>query len=221
MTDEDGSQRASAGKPVQEAASGPRGAAGNLAQKAGSGPPAAAGNPVQEAASTPLNATANPPEMLPFAEELGIEDLSCPVFGSRGRLFSAAGPKSPIAEFTEDALVLHPPQKPYDNTGPAENIVIRVSEQGVLLDELGQPKQIIGAKFRGRSLWFSGEQKEGTLKHFVIWFDKNNDPHKLYALRPRPDGTSTLEALTSETIFKLRNRTHDGELSVFPDLQTD
>jgi len=158
---------------------------------------------------------------LPLAEELGIEDISCPVFGGRGRLFSAAGPSSPIAEFTQDFLVLHPPQKPFEEDGPAEEIAIRCNEQGVLLDELGQPKQIVGAKFHGRSLWFSGEQKEGTLRHYVIWFDKLNAPHKLYALRPRSDGTSGLEALTSDTIFKLRNRTHDGELSVFPDLQTD
>src|ERR1700738_1990933 len=81
---------------------------------------------------------------LPLVDELGVEDLQDPIFGGRGRLFSTAGRDSPVAEFTKDFLVLHPPQLPFEESGQgeSEDIVINVDESGILLDELGRQKKI-------------------------------------------------------------------------------
>lgn len=149
---------------------------------------------------------------LPLIDELGVEDLDIPVAAGYGRIFSAAGKHSPLAEFTEEHLVLHPPQVPFHEDGPSEEIIIRVDGRGVLLDELGNPKHIPGAKFRGSTLWWLGEQKPESTRHFVGWFDQDGHLHKLYV-----NG----EALTAEVVFRLRNKTHDGELSFFADITTD
>src|SRR5262249_26976911 len=92
-----------------------------------------------------------------LAEELGIETIHVPIFGGRGRLFSAAGKHSPVAEFNKEFLVLHPPHKPFTEIGESEDIVINVDKRGVLQDELGRPKVISGAKYKGNQLWFLGE----------------------------------------------------------------
>jgi hypothetical protein len=147
-----------------------------------------------------------------FADELGIEDLSDPIFGGRGRIFSAAGKDSPVAEFTEDFLIMHPPQLPFDDSGPSEDFVINVDDSGILLDELARQKRIAGARFKGRELFWLGERKPGTLKHYAGWFDKHDLVHLLYV-----NG----EPITTEIVFKLRNKTHDGEISIFPDLESD
>lgn len=147
-----------------------------------------------------------------FAEELGIEDLSDPIFGGRGRIFSAAGKYSPVAEFTEDFLIMHPPQMPFDESGKSEDFVVNVDDSGVLLDELNRQKKIAGARFKGHELYWLGETKPGTLKHYAGWFDKHDIAHLLYV-----NG----EPITTEIIFKLRNKTHDGEISIFPDLESD
>jgi hypothetical protein len=152
------------------------------------------------------------PEEIPLAEELGIEDLFNPIFGGRGRLFSAAGPRSPVAEFTDQFLIMYPPQKPFAESGPSEDFVNRVDNRGVLLDELGKPKYVISAKYKGNTLWYSGEQMPGTLKQYAIWFDPEGNVHMLYV-----NG----EALTTDIVYKLRNKTHDGELSTFADVESD
>lgn len=149
---------------------------------------------------------------LTFAEELGIEDLSDPIFGGRGRLFSAAGKDSPVAEFTEDFLIMHPPQLPFDDFGPSEDFVVNVDKNGILLDELNNQKKISGARFKGKDLYWLGETRPGTLRHYAGWFDKNNVSHFLYV-----NG----DPITTEIVFKLRNKTHDGEISIFPDLESD
>ncbi|HEY9679942.1 MAG TPA: hypothetical protein V6C76_18210 [Drouetiella sp.] len=149
-----------------------------------------------------------------FAEELGIEELSDPIFGGRGRLFSAAGKHSPVAEFTEDFLIMHPPQLPFDegDSGRAEDFITNIDEYGILLDELFRQKKIAGARFKGKDLFWLGEQKPGTLKHYAGWFDKQMIPHLLFV-----NG----EPITTDVVFKLRNKTHDGEISIFPDLESD
>jgi len=152
------------------------------------------------------------PDTIPLAEELGIENLFNPIFGSRGRIFSAAGPRTPVVEFTDDFVIMHPPQMPFSETGPSEDIIIRTDQRGVLLNELGVAKSVIGAKFNGNVLWYSGEQMEGTLSHYAIWFDQKGEEHKLYL-----NG----QALTINQIYALRNKTHDGELSIFGDIQSD
>jgi hypothetical protein len=151
---------------------------------------------------------------LSLVDELGIEDLADPLAGGRGRLFSAAGRLSPVAEFTERFLVMHPPQLPFQefDQGPAEDIVFHCDEMGILLDELGRQKRIAGAKFRGKSLYWLAERKPGTTKHYAGWFDESGKPHLLFV---------NDEPITTDIVFRLRNKTHDGELSIFPDLASD
>ena len=147
-----------------------------------------------------------------LVDELGIKDLSEPVVGGRGRLFSAAGRSSPVVEFTNQFVVMHPPHKPYQEGGPSELITRHSDAQGILLDELGIPKKIPGAKYQGHQLFWLGEQKPGTLRHFTGWFDDKGNVHRLYVHN---------ELITTDVAFRLRNKTHDGELSIFPDLKSD
>lgn len=153
-----------------------------------------------------------PDDPQPLADELGVEDLSRIVFGNRGRLFSAAGKSAPIAEFAGNFLVMHPPDKPFVDEGPAEEIVIHASDRGVMLDELGNEKKITGAKFRGNELYWLAEKKPGTTRCLVGFFDEEGKVHHIY-MGEQP--------ITTDIAFKLRNRTHDGELSIFEDLSTE
>lgn len=153
-----------------------------------------------------------PPDQLPLVDELGIEDVNDPLAGGRGRLFSAAGRFSPLIEFTDEHVIMHPPQLPFSEDGPSEDIVTKVDSRGVLLDEIGNAKHIAGARFNGQVLWYLGEQLPGTTKYLVAWFDQQGRPHKLYV---------NDEPLTVDVVFRLRNKTHDGELSFFADVTTD
>src|SRR5579885_1694744 len=144
-------------------------------------------------------------ESVSFVDELGIKDLRRPLVDGRGRKFSAAGRNSPVAEFTDEFVVLHPPQKPFQegDQGPAEEIMLEMDESGVLLNEFGGRKNIPGAKFNGQPLFYFWEQRPGTLKHYAVWFDEQGHHHYL---------TVEGERLTTDVIYKLRNMTHDGEL---------
>ncbi len=172
-------------------------------------PPSSVAPPVQQ---DQQQAQPIPPDQLPFVDELGVEEVDDPIFGGRGRIFSAAGRFSPLAEFTDKHVIMHPPQLPFSEDGPAEEIHTNVDKRGVLLDELGNAKHIAGAKFKGMSLWYMGEQLPGTSKYLVAWFDAQGKPHKLYVNE---------EPLTVDVVFRLRNKTHDGELSFFADVTTD
>ena len=150
---------------------------------------------------------------LSLAEELGVVDLSEPIFGARGRLFSAAGPQSPIAEFTREFVILHPPQKPFEEDSVSEDIVLNVDSDGVILDEFGAKKSIPGARYKGHQLFWLGKQMPGTTKHFAGWFDAHRHAHLLY-INGHP--------VTTDIVFELRNRrTHDGEISVIANLVSD
>ena len=145
---------------------------------------------------------------VPLADELGIVDLSDPIFGGRGRLFSAAGRESPVAEFTNDFLVLHPPQKPFQETGtgPSEDITFRSTEAGILLNEIGELKTVGGARFMGHQLYWLLQRVPGTSKHCVGWLDDKGKAHLI--LKSNGDPLNIFEAV------QLRNATHDGEISI-------
>ncbi len=149
-----------------------------------------------------------------FVDELNVQDLNYPLRDSRGRQFSAAGRSAPVAEFTDEFLVLHPPQMPYQDAdyGPSEEIVLMMDDTGVLVDETGERKRISGAKFEGRALFYFWEQRPGTLKHYAVFFDDEQKHHYL---------TVEGERVTTDIIYKLRNMTHDGELTRFKELQPD
>lgn len=149
-----------------------------------------------------------------FVDELKVTDLKQPLRDSRGRVFSAAGRNAPVAEFTDDFLVLHPPQKPFQDAdeGPAEEIMLMMDEFGVLVDNWGERRNIPGAKFNGRALFYFWEQKPGTLKHYAVFFDDEQGHHFL---------TVEGERITVDIVYKLRNMTHDGELTRFKELIAD
>jgi hypothetical protein len=144
-----------------------------------------------------------------LVDDLGVHTLRDLLFGKHGKLFSAAGRLSPVVEVNVDSLVMHPPNKPFDSGGETEDIIIHVDERGILMDELGNKKRIAGAKFNGNPVYVLGETHEETGKNLVAALDGGGELHRLY-LGPK--------ILTAPAAFKLRNKTHDGELSIFSDL---
>jgi len=84
-----------------------------------------------------------------------------------------------------------------------------VSKEGILLNELGEPRRIPGARFRGNEVFCLAEKNAISGKHPVAWFDTDQKAHKLCW-----EGRE----LSVREVFRLRNRTHDGELSIFPEL---
>lgn len=96
---------------------------------------------------------------LSLVDELGIVDLDIPVYGGRGRVFSAAGRNAPVAEFTEDFLVLHPPQRPFeDEEAESEVIVIRMDDDGILINELGNARKYPEQNFRAKRFFITGSK---------------------------------------------------------------
>lgn len=151
-------------------------------------------------------------EEMTLADELGIEDLTDILFADRGKIFSAAGRETPIAEFADDGVLLRPPQLPYLDAPPAEEIMYHADEYGIVLNELGERRKIVGAKFRGRPVFVIAEQKPDTVKHYCAWFDEEWRPHKFIVQG---------EPLTADMLFRIRNRTHDGEISIFPEIESE
>jgi hypothetical protein len=149
---------------------------------------------------------------MPLADELGIEDLTDILFADRGRILSAAGRDAPVAEFEENGVLLRPPQKPWLDSGPEEEVIYHADEHGILLNELGERRKIVGAKYKGMPVYVIAEQKPGTVKHYAAWFDEAMRPHKFFVQG---------DALTSDMVFRIRNRTHDGEISIFPEIQSE
>lgn len=151
---------------------------------------------------------------LSLADELGVQELGDIVFVDQGRLFSAAGRTAPIVELTDDDdLLIRPPEKPLSDDGPIESIEIREDDRGILLNELGERRKILGVKFRGNALYYLGAKApEGTQRHYVGFFDSSGNVCRLY-LQGR--------IVTTDIVYKLRVRTHDGELGVFPELTDD
>lgn len=150
-----------------------------------------------------------------LADELGIEDIYQPLVGGHGKLFCAAGKDAPLVVFEEDFLVLHPPQKPLmDEAEPVEEMVIQVNERGLLLNELGEVKKINSARYKGRPIFISGEQRDDTTKHFVVVEDYDGSLHFIF--NDDLDG----ERITADECYRFRNTTHDGELTKFGQLSS-
>jgi hypothetical protein len=156
----------------------------------------------------------SPDEPIALVDELGVEDLNEILFADHGRVFSAAGRESPVAELNADGVMLYPPNRPFSESeaAPSEVIIYKGDKRGVLLNELGEPRKIVGAKFKGHELFTLLETKPGTVKHYAGWFDEKDQPHKLYVQG---------QALTSDMVFRIRNRTVDGEVGSFPEITTD
>ena len=153
----------------------------------------------------------NGPESL--VDELGIYDIYEPIADLNGKIFCTAGRDAPVAEFLDDYLIMHPPQLPFYETGPEEEFVLLVDDRGIVLNELGEAKRIPTAKYRGYPIYYFGEQKEGTLKHYAAVLA---DDQNLYFIFDESG-----ERLTTDAIYKLRNKSVNGEISKFPGLHSN
>lgn len=156
---------------------------------------------------------ADPQSEVPKAlvDELDVNGIKQGKYFAHGRLLSAATRQMPVVEFLDEALVMHPPEKPFEDD-PSESAPIAVDDRGILLDENNMPKKVAGARYKGRSIWWLGEKRPGTMKHFAAWFDDAGVVHRLLVQG---------QAITTDVVYKLRNRTHDGELGMFPDLASE
>lgn len=146
---------------------------------------------------------------LSLVDDLGVKDFRRLIYGKHGKLWSTAGRSTPVAELSEDALIMHPPDKPFQEDAKIEDIKLKVDDKGILLDELDQRRKIKGAKFNGKELFVLGETKEGTTRHYIGVEGKDGKMKKLFLQE---------NAITSDAAYKLRNKTHNGDLSNFPDL---
>ncbi|CAN5580314.1 hypothetical protein BH11CYA1_BH11CYA1_40240 [soil metagenome] len=152
----------------------------------------------------------NDSEPASLVDELGIVDIYEPMADLDGKVFCTAGRDTPVAEFEADYLILHPPQLPFYDQGPAEDIVVGVDDRGIVLNELGVPKKIPTAKYQGFPIYYFGEQKEGTLKHYATVLTADERLVFIY--------NDKEERLTTDDVFKLRNKSVNGEISQFPGL---
>jgi hypothetical protein len=153
----------------------------------------------------------NEPSEVALADELGIVELADPIHGGRGRLFSTAGRQSPVAEFTDSFLILHPPQNPFTETNFEDELTPSMSPRGVLLDNFGNEIRLLGAKYSGNPLYCLSRRDEQTGKHLVAWINQTGKMG-LLATEGR--------FLTHDMAIRLRNRTHDGDLAIFPEITT-
>lgn len=153
----------------------------------------------------------NEPESL--VDELGIYDIYEPMADLNGKIFCTAGRDAPVAEFSDEYLIMHPPQLPLYETGPEEEIVLLVDDRGIVLNELGEAKKIPTAKYRGYPIYYFGEQKEGTSKHYAAVMTENENLFFIF--------DDSGERLTTDVIYKLRNKSVNGEISKFPGLHCD
>ena len=148
-----------------------------------------------------------------LAEELGIEDIYQPLVGGHGQLFCAAVPEVPLVVIKDDALVIHPPQLPLMAEDHVEEMKVQVSNRGILLDEFGKEKRVASAKYRGRPIFHWGECVPGTYRSYAIVEASDGAMHFIY-------DTTTGEKLPVDEVYRLRNRTHDGEIGKFPQLNS-
>lgn len=151
-------------------------------------------------------------EVLSIADELGVEDLNRTYFRKGGREFAAAGRKTPVAEIAYDGLVMYSPDKPLQEAEQVEEIKVTADNLGICLNELGERRKIVGARYKGRDLYWLAETAPGTTRHYVAWFDEEWQPHKIYL-----EGVP----MTSDLVVKVRNRSVNGELSAFPEISSD
>lgn len=148
-----------------------------------------------------------------LADELGIEDIYDPMVGMDGKVFCTAGRDAPIAEFTDDFLILHPPQKPLDESNRAEDFTLRVDDRNILLDEFGSPKKIPAATYKGCPIYYSGERVPGSMTSYAVAIAHDGSLHALYFDHGR--------RLTAKDVYDFRNKSEAGELSNFQEIVCD
>lgn len=145
-------------------------------------------------------------------EKLGVEDLHKTYVLMNGREFAAAGKEIPVAEFDDFGLVMHNPDQPLSNESVPELILTRYDEHGIVLDELGEKRKIIGARYHGREIYWHKDVVPDSTRHYIAWYDDEWKAYALYLEDVR---------LNVDIILKLRARTLNGELGMFAELRTE
>jgi hypothetical protein len=102
---------------------------------------------------------------------------------------------------------------PLDASNDGEAFSIQVDARGILLDEFGAPKKVPAATFKGCPIYYFGEQKTGTLKHYAVALAHDGSLHALFYEHG--------ERLTTKDIYELRNKSGDGDLSSFSQVSCD
>ncbi len=147
-----------------------------------------------------------------LVKDLGVADLSRTYVRMDGREFAAAGTKYPVVEIDYFGMVMHHPDKPLCASDKEELISVEHDEHGIVLNELGERRKVAGARFRGRELFWHRDTIPESTRHYVAWFDEEWKPHSIFLVGNR---------LTVDMVLKMRSRTVNGELSVFPEVSTD
>lgn len=149
-----------------------------------------------------------------LSDELKIQGLRTPITISRGRIFAAAGRSIPIAELYQQELILHSPDRPFDDSNEklVDAVAHQFNEQGIVLDALGNPKKMSGARFKGNPIYCLGEKHPQSGKFLAAWFDENGTVHRLKFKE---------DLLAFELAYKVRNKTIDGEISQFPAISSE
>lgn len=147
-----------------------------------------------------------------LVDELGVEDLHRTYILKHGREFAAAGREIPVAEIDSNGLIMHNPDAPLSARGESEIIAVQCDEHGIVLNELGDRRKVAGARYHGNDLYWHKDTVPDTTRHYVAWYDSEWNAHGLYMEQTR---------LNVDIILKMRARTLNGELSIFPDLRTE
>lgn len=149
-----------------------------------------------------------------LSDELKIQGLRTPITISRGRIFAAAGRSIPIAELYQQELILHSPDRPFDDSEEklVDAVVHQFNEQGIVLDALGNPKKMSGARFKGNPIYCLNEKHPQSGKFLAAWFDENGAAHRLKLKE---------DLLAFDLAYKVRNKTIDGEISQFPAITSE
>lgn len=151
-------------------------------------------------------------EIPSIIDELGVEDLHKTYVLMNGREFAAAGREIPVAEFDDFGLVMHHPDQPLSDETVPEIISSRCNEHGIVIDELGEKRKIMGARYHGREIYWHKDIVPNSTRHFIAWYDDEWKAHALYLEDVR---------LNVDIVLKLRGRTLNGELSIFPEIRTE
>ena len=144
--------------------------------------------------------------------ELEVTDLGRVMFFKDNKIFSAVGPTLPIVQLDKDgAFVTHAPDQPYREEVD-EDLTVHSDEHGRLLDSLGEVRKLSGMKYHGHQLFYIKERHPENGQNLVAWFDDNWKPHRLYL---------DTHLLSGQMIIKVRDRMLDGEISAFPEIQSE
>ena len=143
-------------------------------------------------------------------DDLNVQDLHRTYVRLHGREFAAAGREIPVAEIDELGLLMHHPDQPLSADRQPQGIASGNDEQGIVLNELGERRKIIGTRFHGREVFWHSDTVPGTTRHYVCWFDEDGNTCGIFLDEMR---------LTVDAVHKMRSRTIDGDLSFFPELR--